>query len=142
MIEQLYREHRSFLHGLCYRMTGSTADAEDIVQETFARALVSPPPDASPPRRPWLVRVAVNMARDRLRQRKRAPYVGPWLPVPVETGEASADDDDPERHYGMIESISFAFLLACEALTPRQRAGCSCATSWITPWKRPRRPSG
>jgi RNA polymerase sigma-70 factor (ECF subfamily) len=62
------------------------------------------------------------MARDRLRQRKRAAYVGPWLPVPVETGEASADDDDPERRYGMIESISYAFLLACEALTPRQRA--------------------
>jgi RNA polymerase sigma-70 factor (ECF subfamily) len=125
-LEDVYREHGRYIWGLCYRMTGAATDADDLVQETFARALASPPPDTTAPWRPWLVRVAMNLARDRLRRRKRAPYVGPWLPSPVETDEASdaAPDGqlDPEHRYGLLESVSFAFLLACEALTPRQRA--------------------
>jgi RNA polymerase sigma-70 factor (ECF subfamily) len=68
------------------------------------------------------VRVAVNLARDRLRRRKRTPYVGPWLPAPIETGEQAAEGSDPEHRYGLLESVTFAFLMACEALTPRQRA--------------------
>jgi RNA polymerase sigma-70 factor (ECF subfamily) len=122
VIDEVYREHGRFIWGLCYRMTGSTTDADDLLQETFARALASPPPDTSSPWRPWLVRVAVNLARDRLRRRKREPYVGPWLPAPIDTGEETADDVDPEQRYGLLESVTFAFLLACEALTARQRA--------------------
>jgi RNA polymerase sigma-70 factor (ECF subfamily) len=126
VIEAVYREHGRFVWGLCYRMTGNASDADDLVQETFARALASPPRDTSAPWRPWLVRVAVNLARDRLRRRKRAAYVGPWLPSPIETGEEvdgrSDDAADPEHRYGLLESVSFAFLMACEALTPRQRA--------------------
>ncbi len=122
MIDAAYREHARFVWGLCYRMTGSAADADDVVQETFARALASPPPDPSAPWRPWLVRVAVNLARDRLRRRKRAPYTGPWLPSPVDTAEEAADEADPERRYGMLESVTFAFLSACAARRRRQRA--------------------
>jgi RNA polymerase sigma-70 factor (ECF subfamily) len=122
VIDAVYREHARFIWGLSYRMTGSAADADDLVQETFARALASPPSDTSAPWRPWLVRVAVNLARDRLRKRKRAPYTGPWLPSPIDTAEEVASDADPERRYGMLESVTFAFLIACEALTPRQRA--------------------
>jgi RNA polymerase sigma-70 factor (ECF subfamily) len=122
VIDSAYREHAGFLWRLCYRMTGSTTDADDLVQETFARAIASPPRDTTAPWRPWLVRVAVNLARDRLRRRRRTPYVGPWLPAPIETGDEAADASDPERRYGMLESVSFAFLMACEALTPRQRA--------------------
>ncbi len=122
MIDEAYREHARHVWALLYRMTGSSADADDLLQETFTRALASPPPDTSAPWRPWLVRVAVNLARDRLRARTRAPYTGPWLPAPIETGEETADGDDPERRYGMLESVSYAFLLACEVLTPRQRA--------------------
>jgi RNA polymerase sigma-70 factor (ECF subfamily) len=122
VIEAAYREHSRFVWGVCYRMTGSAADADELVQETFARALTSPPADTTAPWRPWLVRVAMNLARDRLRRRKRAPYTGPWLPAPIETGEETADEVTPEQRYGMLESVTFAFLLACEALTPRQRA--------------------
>jgi RNA polymerase sigma-70 factor (ECF subfamily) len=122
VIDAVYREHGRFVWGLCYRMTGSTSDADDLLQETFARALASPPPDVSAPWRPWLVRVAVNLARDRLRRRKREPYVGPWLPAPVDTGDEAADGVDPEHRYGLLESVTFAFLMACEALTARQRA--------------------
>jgi RNA polymerase sigma-70 factor (ECF subfamily) len=122
VIDAVYREHGRFVWGLCYRMTGSATDADDLVQETFARALASPPPDTGAPWRPWLVRVAVNLARDRLRRRRRETYVGPWLPAPIDTGEAVAEGVDPEHRYGLLESVTFAFLLACEALTPRQRA--------------------
>ena len=122
MIDAVYRENARFVWGLCYRMTGSAADADDLVQETFARALASPPADTSAPWRPWLVRVAVNLARDRLRKRKLAPYTGPWLPSPVATEDEATEAPDPERRYGMLESVTFAFLTACEALTPRQRA--------------------
>ena len=117
MIEPLYREHASKVRALAYRMTGSAADAEEITQESFTRALTSPPPDGVS--RNWLLSVAANLSRDRLRRRKRAAYVGPWLPSAV---EAEADASDPESRYGLRESASFAFLLALEPLSLRQRA--------------------
>lgn len=120
-MDDLYREHAPFLWGLCYRMTGDAADADDIVQETFVRVKASPPARTDEPWRPWLVRVAMNLARDRLRKRKRTSYIGPWLPSPVDTGDAY-EGSDPELSYGMLESVTFAFLLAMEALRPRQRA--------------------
>ncbi|EPX61299.1 RNA polymerase sigma-70 factor, ECF subfamily [Cystobacter fuscus DSM 2262] len=128
-LEHAAREHERFLWGLCYRMTGVAADADELVQETYARALATPP-ERSEELRPWLTRVAMNLARDRLRRRKREGYVGPWLPSPVETGEeavASVEAHLPgggttEGRYELLESVTFAFLLALEALTPRQRA--------------------
>ena len=119
MIEPLYREHASTIRALAYRMTGSVADAEEIAQDTFIRALDAPAGTLLG--RNWLLTVAANLARDRLRRRKRTAYVGPWLP---EAREAEADPGtaDPERRYGLRESASFAFLLALEPLTSRQRA--------------------
>lgn len=129
LIEHLFKEHERFLWGLCYRMTGNAADADDLVQETFVRAMSSPPARVDEPLRPWLVQVAINLSRDLLRRRKRQAYEGPWLPSPIETGdEASslpepADElANPAARYDLLESVSFAFLLALEALTPVQRA--------------------
>ncbi|HSB08430.1 MAG TPA: sigma-70 family RNA polymerase sigma factor [Blastocatellia bacterium] len=121
---------RRMLWGLCYRMTGNAADADDLVQETFVRAIEKPPRLTDEPMRPWLVRVAVNLSRDLLRRRKRQGYAGPWLPSPVPTDEQSPasyeppapEEDSPSARYDLKESISFAFLLALEALTPSQRA--------------------
>jgi RNA polymerase sigma factor (sigma-70 family) len=122
---------RTFLWGLCYRMTGCAADAEDIVQETFARALERPPARTDDPWRPWLTRVAMNLARDLLRRRRRQRYVGPWLPSPIETGDEAAipavepvlaSGDTTAGRYDVLESVSYAFLIALEALTPQQRA--------------------
>jgi len=127
----LFRAERGLLWGLCYRMTGDAADADELVQETFVRALAQPPVRTDVPWRPWLVRVAINLARDRLRRRRRAPYRGPWLPSPIETDddgglpayEVPAERGSPtEGRYELLESVSFAFLLALEALTPAQRA--------------------
>src|SRR5262249_45694384 len=109
----------STLRALAFRMTGSAADAEEIVQETFTRALAPPPGTTVGPS--WLLSVAANLSRDRLRRRKRMSYVGPWLPSAVEA-EPEPETLHPERHYGLRESASFAFLLALEPLTSRQRA--------------------
>lgn len=115
---------RPWLWALAYRLTGSTADADDVVQETLARTLAAPPRGEL---RPWLVRVAVNLGRDELRRRRRARYVGPWLPSPLPTDEPPSAEPldlapDSEARYSLLESVSVAFLLALEALTPAQRA--------------------
>jgi RNA polymerase sigma-70 factor (ECF subfamily) len=122
-----FREHERLLRGLCYRLTGSAADADDLVQETFLRAMERPPARTDEPWKPWLVRVAVNLGRDALRQRRRRAYVGPWLPSPIESEEPLpsfeiAGEGGTEGRYDLLESVSFAFLLALEALTPQQRA--------------------
>lgn len=135
-LEQVFNDNQKFLWGLSYRMTGSAADADDILQETFVRLMQKPPADTEEPLRPWLVRVAVNLSRDLLRRRRRQGYVGQWLPAPFETennddllslldlqaATLATDSRDPSARYEMLESVSFAFLLALELLTPTQRA--------------------
>jgi RNA polymerase sigma-70 factor (ECF subfamily) len=111
-------------------MTGSAADADDLVQETFVRAIERPPVDLNGGWRAWLARVATNLSIDALRRRTRREYIGPWLPAPIETGdeasppghEIASPEMSTERRYDLIESVSVAFLLALEQLTPRQRA--------------------
>jgi RNA polymerase sigma factor (sigma-70 family) len=123
--QALFSAHREHLWGLCYRVTGSAADAEDLVQETFQRALEKPPADTARPWRPWLARVATRLAIDALRRRRTRQYVGPWLPSPVETApgaEPASPEADAEARYGLRESVSFAFLRALEALAPMPRA--------------------
>lgn len=120
----LYEAQQSFLWGYCYRLTGSAADAEDVVQETFVRALERPPADTTLPWRPWLVRVATNLVRDAARKQKRRDYIGPWLPSPMVTEDVAAANrgGDVAGRYEMMESVSVAFLLALEVLTASQRA--------------------
>ncbi len=126
-LEQIFNENRRFLWGLCYRMTGSAADSDDILQETFVRLMHKPPANTDEPLRPWLVRVAVNLSRDVLRRRRRQGYTGQWLPAPFETENnedvlAVPDAASPSARYELLESVSFAFLLSLELLTPTQRA--------------------
>lgn len=128
-LERLFADERRRLWGLAYRMTGSTSDADDVVQETFARALDHPPAggdrdDAA--WRPWLVRIAVNLAHDVYRRRRRRDYGGVWLPAALETEGASdlepPSTASPEARYDRLQSVTVAFLVALEALSPRQRA--------------------
>jgi RNA polymerase sigma-70 factor, ECF subfamily len=125
----VYENNKRFIWGLCYRMTGNAADAEDMVQEAFVKALESPGLDTEQSLRPWLVRVAMNLSRDHLRRRRHQGYDGPWLPSPVPTDDETQQIqpvaptvDSPATRYDLLESISLAFLLALEALTPAQRA--------------------
>ena len=120
----------AFLFGLSYRMTGDPNDAEDVVQETFLRAMEKPPAERGSSVRPWLARVALNLSRDLLRRRRRRRYVGPWLPgllageseTEVPAHEPEAFGISTEGRYDLLESVSIAFLHALEALTPTQRA--------------------
>ncbi len=126
-LETAFEQDRGHLYGLLYRLTGSTADAEDLLQETFERAISRPPRDTRRAWRPWLVRVALNLGRDHLRARRRRGYDGPWLPAPLETPDGElpfgvAEPRGTEGRYELMESVSFAFLLALEGLTPTQRA--------------------
>lgn len=125
-VTELYEAHRGFLWRLVYRLTGDAAEAEDIVQETFVRAIDRPPADASRPWRPWLVQVALNLGRDALRRRRRREYRGMWLPSPVEAEPPSHEPVDesgnPATRYDQVESLSFAFLMALEGFSPLQRA--------------------
>src|SRR5260221_13537696 len=126
-IAPVFDEHRAFLWAVSYRLTGNAADADDVVQETFVRALTRPPADRNRPWRPWLVRVAVNLGRDLLRRRRRrGGYEGQWLPSPIETEPpphepAGQAGDPPPRHHP-LGSGTFPFPLAPEALPPLPRA--------------------
>ncbi len=119
-MKELEGVDRKKVWAACYRVTGCAADADEVLQEAFARALETKPAvSAEQPLEPWIMKVAVRLAIDRLRRRREAPYDGPWLPSPVATEEPPVDT---HARYEMIESATFAFLLALEALTPAQRA--------------------
>lgn len=100
------------LKGLAYRMLGSVADAEDVVQDAYEKLRRC----AEPPRNEeaWLFRVVANLAVDRLRWEKvrREAYVGPWLPEPVTDASGVAE---------LAEDLSIAFLFMLERLTPAER---------------------
>lgn len=130
-VRDAYRDHRDALWGLCYRMTGSVSDADELVQEAFLRLRERPPDDLDRSLRGWLVTVAANLCRDHLRTRRETPYESMWLPAPVRTGEGDAwaiaglDErraESPEQRLRRRESLSYAFLVAIESLTPNQRA--------------------
>lgn len=118
--EAIYEAHGEYLWGVAFRMLGVRADADEVVQETFVRMLRAEP-DRTTSMRPWLVRVTMNLARDRLRARKREAYVGPWLPA-VTDREASESTVLPGARYTSIESLSLGFLWAAEQLDDVQRA--------------------
>ncbi|MEN0064985.1 MAG: sigma-70 family RNA polymerase sigma factor [Myxococcota bacterium] len=126
-LDQAYVVHRQRLWGVCYRMLGSGIDADEVVQDTFVRA-VEHRPGADRSLWPWLAKVAVNLARDRLRRRQRRTYDGPWLPSVVATDglpgwlRGVELGPGPEAAATTRSEVDYAWLVALEALTPNQRA--------------------
>jgi RNA polymerase sigma-70 factor (ECF subfamily) len=123
----LFESQRRLVWGLAYRLTGSREDADDVVQEAFERLLARPPRAPVAELGPWLARVATHLGIDALRRRRRRAYAGPWLPSPIEADDpalaaAASEELDPEARYGLVESVTYAFLIALEVLGPRQRA--------------------
>lgn len=108
---------RGRLFGLAYRMLGSRADAEDIVQEAYVRWHESDK-DRIESSEAWLVTTTTRLALDRLRRLKteREAYFGPWLPQPIVT------DAPPDRHLDLADDLSMAFLTLLERLAPEERA--------------------
>lgn len=107
---------RPQLHGVAYRLLGSVAEAEDAVQEACLQLEQHGLEGIDEPEA-WLVRVTSRRALDRLRsaQRRRERYVGPWLPEPMLVADDVADDLE------LAESLSMAFLLVLESLSPAER---------------------
>jgi RNA polymerase sigma-70 factor (TIGR02957 family) len=119
--EQLLDELRPAAFAIAYRMLGSVAEAEDVVQEALMRvhrALEDGERLESP--RAYVATVATRLAIDELRsaRARRETYVGDWLPEPL----VAAGADDPARHAEMADSLSLAFLVLLESLSPEQRA--------------------
>jgi RNA polymerase sigma-70 factor (ECF subfamily) len=107
-------------------MTGVAADADDLVQEAFARAVQTPNALEGRDLERWLVRVATNLSLDCLRRRRRGHYHGSWLPAPLESADSvDVPDEDAlgtAQSVERAEQVSYAFLVALEALQPRGRA--------------------
>jgi RNA polymerase sigma-70 factor, ECF subfamily len=112
----VFEGQRPRLTGLAYRITGSLADAEDVVQEAWIRwagqdaTRVENPPG-------WLTTVTSRLALDRLRaqRRRREVYVGPWLPDPVPTARTVEETAE------LAESLTLGFLVMLDALGPYER---------------------
>ena len=113
-----FEQHRSLLFSIAYRMLGSVADAEDVVQETYLRWREASETEVRSPRS-YLSAVVTHLSIDRLRSARawREEYVGPWLPEPLLSDRA--EEIAPTE---LDESISMAFLVLLESLNPVERA--------------------
>lgn len=111
-----FDEHRPFLYSLAYRMLGSAADAEDLVQDCYLRWRGVQPGTVESPRA-YLATAITRLCINHLQSARvrREEYVGPWLPEPVITGSLQ----DPAE---LAESLTLAFLVLLESLSPAERA--------------------
>ena len=121
MTEDDYDELRRPAFAVAYRMLGSVSEAEDVVQEGLLRvhrARAGGERIESP--RAYLSTIVSRLSLDHLRSAavKRETYVGEWLPEPL----VASADDDPARRAEMADSLSLAFLVLLESLSPEQRA--------------------
>ncbi len=121
MTDEQFQELRPSAFAIAYRMLGSASDAEDVVQEGFLRlhrARAGGERIESP--RAYLSTVVSRLALDQLRSARvrRETYVGEWLPEPLLVDT----DDDPAVRAETADSLSLAFLVLLETLSPEQRA--------------------
>jgi len=112
-----YTKYRPLMFSIAYRMTGSVSDAEDIVQEAFLR--LAKGAEATSPKA-YLATITTRLAIDHLRSARvrRESYVGTWLPEPLLDG----DSPDPAELAETSDSLSMAFLVLLESLSPAERA--------------------
>ena len=128
---QVIMSERRRLISLAYRLLGSLAEAEDAVQETYARwyAMSRQQQDAIESPGAWLTTVASRICLDVLRsaRSRRERYVGEWIPEPLPdrtewiTGQPVAASVDPADRVTLDESINMAFLVVLESMTPAER---------------------
>jgi RNA polymerase sigma-70 factor, ECF subfamily len=116
----VHPELRPLLFSIAYRMIGSVSEAEDIVQEAFLRYHRAQPGEVDSPKA-YLSAVTTRLAIDHLRSARvrREEYVGPWLPEPLLTDESAPD---PAAQAELADSLSLAFLVLLERLSPVERA--------------------
>lgn len=119
MDPDVFNTDKPLLFSIAYRMLGSASDAEDVLQDAWIRYRGA---DRSSIRSPkaFMTTIVTRLCLDRLKsaQKTREEYVGPWLPEPVLTSEL----EDPETMTQRSESVTLAFLVLLEQLSPEERA--------------------
>ena len=115
----VFEQLRGRLFSVAYRMTGTRADAEDIVQDAYLRWHQADVGEVRSPEA-WLVSVVTRLSIDRLRKAsvEREKYTGPWLPEPL-FGRPSRS---PEEQLELASDLSMAFMVLLERLAPVERA--------------------
>jgi RNA polymerase sigma-70 factor (ECF subfamily) len=124
-MDEEFESHRRYLFAVAYRMLSSVSDAEDIVQDAYLRYMATPRDSIQAPRA-FLTTIVTRLCLNHLQsaRMRREAYVGPWLPEPLVTHVGNAPDsfDRVAEKAEEDESISMAFLILLERLTPVARA--------------------
>jgi len=116
---ELFEAERPRLFAVAYRMLGSATDAEDVVQDAWLRYANARQQDVRSPAA-YLTTILTRLCLDRLKSARaaREEYVGPWLPEPLVADQAPG----PERSVALAESVTLAFMVLLETLSPEERA--------------------
>jgi RNA polymerase sigma-70 factor, ECF subfamily len=115
----LFEANRAALFAVAYRMLGSANDAEDVLQDAWLRFSAAAPDDLRSVKA-YLTTIVTRLCLDRLKSARatREEYVGTWLPEPV----ASGAEREPEGSLALAESLTLAFMVLLETLSPEERA--------------------
>jgi RNA polymerase sigma factor (sigma-70 family) len=127
---EFFDRNRPLLFSIAYRMLGSASDAEDVVQDAWMRYSSADPASIRSPKS-FATTIVTRLCLDRLKSARatREEYIGPWLPEPVLTADSEAPDELVQR----AESVTLAFLVLLETLSPEERAvfilkeACDCS---------------
>jgi len=117
-MQELYEQYKTLLFTLAYQLTGSSSDAEDVVQDVFLKVYDVDPERLVEPKA-YLCKMATNRCKDLLKsaRKKREQYFGEWLPEPILT-----PNDDSFESVVRGELLSYAMLILLERLSPAERA--------------------
>lgn len=116
---EVFKKHRPRLFGIAYRMLGTHAESEDILQEVYLKWHQANTDEIETPEA-WLVTIVTRLSIDRLRKasRERETYIGPWLPEPLIISDAPT----PQEELEFASNLSMAFMFLLERLSPIERA--------------------
>jgi RNA polymerase sigma-70 factor (ECF subfamily) len=118
MDEDVFNTDRRLLFSIAYRMLGSASDAEDVLQDAWLRYSAASSAEIRSPKA-LATTIVTRLCLDRLKsaQKTREQYIGPWLPEPVLTS-----DEGPDEIVQRSETVTLAFLVLLEKLSPAERA--------------------
>jgi len=118
-MDDVFSTHRPLLFSIAYRMLGSASDAEDVLQDAWLRYSAADRPAIRSPKA-FATTIVTRLCLDRLKSARatREEYIGPWLPEPVLTSEV----ESPAIMVQRTESLTLAFLVLLERLSPEERA--------------------